>query len=186
MAIGLLGQNASIHYCLQVTAVNLPGAAGHSITVVLEGAVTRNVAVRAFVMQPRLIGACFCRLSWFHKAGHQERLVTELRLAMIVNIEHANEVLHRYLPGFDDHLGVPAAQSEVAYRRSPSAAAVEQALCFRFHRKVARDNTVRHRRRTLKLMSGMERTSNAGAQVEVLECPDGRLLVEYQRGLIAT
>ena len=67
----------------------------------------------------------------------QDRLVTELRLAKVETMEHANEVLHRYLPRFDEQFGVPAAQSEVAYRKPPSAAAVEQALCFRFHRKVA-------------------------------------------------
>ena len=114
----------------------------------------------------------------------QDRLVTELRLAKVETMEHANEVLHRYLPRFDEQFGVPAAQSEVAYRKPSSAAAVEQALCFRFHRKVARDNTVRHRWRTLQLLPGMERTSYAGAQVEVLERPDGRLLVEYQGHLI--
>ena len=104
-------------------------------------------------------------------------------LAKVETMEHANEVLHR-LPRFDEQFGVPAAQSEVAYRKPPSAAAVEQALCFRFHRKVARDNTVRHRWRTLQLLPGMERTSYAGVQVEVLERPDGRLLVEYQGHLI--
>ena len=101
--------------------------------------------------------------------------------------DHGNmptRFLHRYLPRFDEQFGVPAAQSEVAYRKPPSAAAVEQALCFGFHRKVARDNTVRHRWRTLQLLPGMERTSYAGAQVEVLERPDGRLLVEYQGHLI--
>ena len=107
-------------------------------------------------------------------------------LAKVETIEHASEVLHRNLPRFDEQFGIPATQSEVAYRKPPTAAAVEQALCFRFHCKVARDNTVRHRRRTLQLLPGMERTSYAGAQVEVLGRPDGRLLVEYQGGLIAT
>ena len=114
----------------------------------------------------------------------QDRLVTELRLAKAETMEHANEVLHGYLPRFDKHFGVPAEQSEVAYRTPPSAATVERALCFRFHRKVARDNTVRHQWRTLQLLPGMDRTSYAGAKVEVLERPDGRLLVEYQGHLI--
>ena len=116
----------------------------------------------------------------------QDRLVTELRLTKAETMEHANEVLHRYLPRFDEQFGVPAEQSEVAYRTPPSAATVERALCFRFHRKVARDNTVRHQWRTLQLLTGIERTSYAGAQVEVLERPDGRLLVEYQGHLIKT
>ena len=114
----------------------------------------------------------------------QDRLVTELRLAKAETMEDANEVLHRYLPRFDGQFGVLAAQPEAAYRTPPPAAAVEQALCLRFHRKVAKDNTVRHGWRTLQLLPGGERTSYAGAQVEVLERPDGRLLVECRGHLV--
>ncbi len=106
--------------------------------------------------------------------------MTELRLAKAETIEDANEVLHRYLPRFDEQFGVPAAQPEAAYRMPTSTAAVERALCFRFQRKVARDNTVRYGWRTLQLLPDRERTSYAGVGVDVLERPDGRLLVEYQ------
>ena len=101
----------------------------------------------------------------------QDRLVTELRLAKAETIEDANEILHRYLPRFGGQFGVLAAQPEAGYCTPPPASAVEQALCFRFHRKVARDNTVRHGWRALQLLPG-ERTSYAGARVEVLERPD--------------
>ena len=114
----------------------------------------------------------------------QNRLVTELRLAKAETMEDANEVLHRCLSRFDGQFGVLAAQPQAAYRTPPPAAAVEQALCLRFHRKVARDNTVRHEWRTLQLLPGVGRTSYAGAQVEVLERPDGRLLVECRGHLV--
>ena len=84
----------------------------------------------------------------------QDRLVTELRLARVETMDQANEILHRYLPRFDRQFGVPAAQSEVAYRPPETAAAVEQALCFRYRRKVAKDNTVKYRWRTLQLLRG--------------------------------
>ncbi len=116
----------------------------------------------------------------------QDRLVTELRLARVETIDDANAVLHRYLPRFDRQFGVPAAQSEVAYRPPETATAVEQALCFRYRRKVAKDNTVKYRWRTLQLLPGRERPSYAGVRVEVLERPDGRLLVEYKGRLIPT
>ena len=49
-----------------------------------------------------------------------------------------------------------------------------------------RDNTVKYRWRTLQLLLGRERTSYAGVHVEVLERPDGQLLVEYQGRTIPT
>ncbi len=116
----------------------------------------------------------------------QDRLVTELRLARVETIDDANAVLHRYLPRFDRQFGVPAAQSEVAYRPPETATAVEQALCFRYRRNVAKDNTVKYRWRTLQLLPGQEWPSYAGVRVEVLERPDGRLLVEYKGRLIPT
>ena len=116
----------------------------------------------------------------------QDRLVTELRLARVETMDQANEILHRYLPRFDRQFGVPAAQSEVAYRPPETAAAVEQALCFRYRRKVAKDNTVKYRWRTLQQLSDQERPSYAGVRVEVLERPDGRLLVEYKGRMIPT
>ena len=116
----------------------------------------------------------------------QDRLVTELRLARVETIDDANAVLHRYLPRFDRQFGVPAAQSQVAYRPPETAAAVEQALCFRYRRKVAKDNTVKYRWRTLQQLPDQERPSYAGVRVEVLERPDGRLLVEYKGRMIPT
>ena len=38
----------------------------------------------------------------------QDRLVTELRLAGVTTIDEANEVLHRFLPRFNEKFGVPA------------------------------------------------------------------------------
>ena len=63
---------------------------------------------------------------------------------------------------------------------------MEQALCFRYRRKVAKDNTVKYRWRTLQLLPDQERPSYAGVRVEVLERPDGRLLVEYKGRMIPT
>ena len=55
---------------------------------------------------------------------------------------------------------------------------------FRHSRKVARDNTVKYRWRTLQLLPGMERPSYAGTVVEVLEGLDGQLAVRYQGEII--
>ena len=57
---------------------------------------------------------------------------------------------------------------------------LERVLCFKYRRRVARDNTVKYRWRTLQLLPGTDRPSYAGAAVEVLEGLDGRLAVQHE------
>ena len=64
--------------------------------------------------------------------------------------------------------------------------ALDQILCFKHRRKVARDNTVKYNWRTLQLLPGKERPSYAGAQMEVHEGLDGQLLVQYRGRTIPT
>ena len=112
----------------------------------------------------------------------QDRLVTELRLAGVTTIDEANEVL----PRFNEKFGVPAEHSSVAYRSMKSSVSLDQILCFKHRRKVARDDTVKYNWRTLQLLPGKERPSYAGAQLEVHEGLDGQLLVQYQGRTIPT
>ena len=116
----------------------------------------------------------------------QDRLVTELRLAGVTTIDEANEVPHRFLPRFNEKFGVPAEHSSVAYRPMESSLFLDQILCFKHRRKVARDNTVKYNWRTLQLLPGKERLSYAGAQMEVHEGLDGQLLVQYRGRTIPT
>ena len=68
----------------------------------------------------------------------------------------------------------------MAYRLLGRALPLASILGFRHPRSVARDNTVKYRWRTLQLLPGRERTSYAGARVEVLERPGGELSVLHQ------
>ena len=63
---------------------------------------------------------------------------------------------------------------------------LDQILCFKHRRKVARDNTVKYNWRTLQLLPGKEWPSYAGAQMEVHEGLDGQLLVQYRGRTIPT
>ncbi len=99
----------------------------------------------------------------------QDRLVTELRLAGATTIDDANCVLEGFLPRFNGRFKVPARESEVAYRAVTEEMCLERILCFKYRRRVARDNTVRYRWRTLQLLPGTGRPSYAGAAVNVLE-----------------
>ena len=112
--------------------------------------------------------------------------MAELHLAGVTTIDEANEVLHRFLPRFNEKFGVPAEHSSVAYRPMESSVALDQILCFKHRRKVARDNTVKYNWRTLQLLPGKERPSYAGAQLEVHEGLDGQILVQYRGRTIPT
>ena len=112
----------------------------------------------------------------------QDRLVTELSDASASTIAEAQIVLERFLPRFNARFRVPAAEPEVAYRPLDRALPLASILGFRHPRSVARDNTVKYRWRTLQLLPGRERTSYAGAQVEVLERPGGELSVQHLGG----
>ena len=110
----------------------------------------------------------------------QDRLVTELRLAGATTIDDANRVLEDFLPRFNSRFKVPAQESEVAYRSVGEEMCLEGILCFKYRRRVARDNTVRYRWRTLQLLPGMDRPSYARAVVDVLEGLDGTLWMQHE------
>ena len=110
--------------------------------------------------------------------------MTELRLAGVTTIEEANAVLKDFLVRFNARFGVPARHPQVAYRPLGSGVCLDTALCFRHTRRVARDNTVKYRWRTLQLLPDMERPSYAGAVVGVMEGLDGQLAVRYQGEII--
>ena len=116
----------------------------------------------------------------------QDRLVTELRLAGARTIDQANAVLGDFLPRYNTQFAVSAELSETAYRPWCSPRALDQILCFKHPRKVAKDNTVKYNWRTLQLLAGTERPSYAGVQVEVLEHTDGRLQVRHEGEIIPT
>ena len=115
----------------------------------------------------------------------QDRLVTELRLAGASGIGEANRVLDQFLPRFNRRFRVPSQHPESAFRPLSPELCLEQVLCFKHCRKVARDNTVRFQLPTLQLLPGPERPSYAGAAVEVLEGLDGRLSVRHEGRILA-
>jgi hypothetical protein len=109
----------------------------------------------------------------------QDRLVAELRLAGASTLMEANAVLGEFLPRYNTRFGVPAAQEGSAYRVPEAGLDMDGVLCLKERRRVARDNTVQYHGRTLQLFPHADRTSYAGARVEVQERLDGRLLVSY-------
>ena len=92
----------------------------------------------------------------------QDRLVTDLRLAGVSTIDQANLVLKEFLLRFNEKFGVPAEQPKIAYRPLESSATLAHILSYKHRRKVARDNTVQYKNRTLQLLPSRDRPSFAG------------------------
>ena len=107
----------------------------------------------------------------------QDRLATGLRLAGASTVEQANNVLVQFLPRFNQRFQAPAQYPEAAFLPLDSELCLEQVLCFKHSRKVAKDNTVRFQLHTIQLLPGPDRPSYAGMVVEVLVALDGRLSV---------
>ena len=107
-------------------------------------------------------------------ATFQDRLITELRLAGATTIEQANTVLEQFLPRYNRRFQIPPQYPEPAFRPLDPELCLEQILCFKHRRRVARDNTVRFQLDTLQVLPGPERPSYAGAAVEVLKGLAGR------------
>ena len=116
----------------------------------------------------------------------QDRLVSELRLAGARTMAEANRVLMEFLPRFNKRFAVPSTQTGCAYRTVDPEVDLEAILCFKHRRKVARDNTVKYKWRTLQLLPAPDRPSYAGVRVEVQERLDGHLVVCYQDRVIPT
>jgi transposase len=114
----------------------------------------------------------------------QDRLVAELRLHGIQTIEAAEAFLPTYLADHNRRLAQPPADPTAAWRRSPRDLA--ERLSCRYTRRVARDNTVRLGARLVQIPRGPHGRSYAGCRVELRECLDGRLLVDYQGTRLTT
>ena len=84
----------------------------------------------------------------------QDRLVTELRLAGATTIEQANSVLEQFLPRYNRRFQVSPQHPEPAFRSLNSELCLDQILCFKHRRRVARDNTVKFQLHTLQLLPG--------------------------------
>ena len=116
----------------------------------------------------------------------QDRLITELRLAGATTVAQAKAVLQQFLLRFNRRFGVPAQCPEPAFRPLEPGLRLEQVLCFKHRRRVARDNTVKNYRHTLQLLPTQQRRSYAGAVVVVLEGLDGRLSLQHEGRIIAS
>ena len=95
-------------------------------------------------------------------------------------------MLDDFLPRFNERFRVLSESSGTAFRVPDPELCLDTVLCFKYRRRVGRDNTVKYRWRTLQLLPDMARPSYAGLVVEVLEGLDGRLAVQHEGRIVAS
>ena len=86
----------------------------------------------------------------------QDRLISELRLAGASTIPEAKRVLADFLPRFNERFRVPTQQPGAAYRPLDPDICLDRIFCYKHWRRVARDNTVKYRWRTLQLLPDVD------------------------------
>jgi len=114
----------------------------------------------------------------------QDRLVSELRLAGAKTKAQAQAVLERYLPEHNRKFAKPAAQSEPAWKKAGSTQ-IEQALCFKQQRTVAKDHTVTFEGTVFQIPKHSPRRSYANKRIDVHVLLDGAVEFFYQKEKIA-
>ena len=100
--------------------------------------------------------------------------------------EEVKAVLKEFLPRYNRRIRVPPICLESASRAAELGLRLEQILCSKHIRRLARDNTVKFHRNTLQTLPGPKRPSYAGAVVVVLEGLDGRLSLRPEGYIIAS
>lgn len=109
----------------------------------------------------------------------QDRLVIELRLEGIVDLDGANAFLPGYLERHDAAFAVPATVPEPAWRPWPEGLGSEAVFAFWYTRTVARDGTLPWgQREALRVPPRAGGRSRAGERVVLAERLDGSLWAE--------
>lgn len=114
----------------------------------------------------------------------QDRLVSELRLARAKALSQAQAVLERYLPVHNRRFSKPARNAEPVWRKITSLQ-IQQALCFKERRTVAKDNTVTFDATIFPIPKLSPFRSHANKRIDVHVLLDGAVEFFYHKEKIA-
>src|ERR1700675_2679059 len=114
----------------------------------------------------------------------QDRLVSELRLAGAKNKEEAQAVLEKFLPQYNRRFSKPPVKALLAWQKVETKR-LEQSLCFKYQRAVAKDNTVQFSGAVFQITKPSPCRSYANKKVQVHVLLDGSVELFYQGERIA-
>jgi len=115
----------------------------------------------------------------------QDRLIAELGLEGVQNLQEANRFLKAFISRFNRRFAVCPRESEKAWRKVPPELDLDRIISFRYRSVVGNDNSVRIGGLIVDLPPGPHRRSYAKAHVEVRQLLDGSWKVYYQDQIIA-
>ena len=114
----------------------------------------------------------------------QDRLVSELRLAGAKNKEQAQAVLGKLLPQHNRRFSKPPVKALPVWH-TVETKRLEQSLCFKYQRTVAKDNTVQFAGALFQIPKQSPYRSYANKKVELHVLLDGSVEIFYQGEKIA-
>lgn len=115
----------------------------------------------------------------------QDRLIAEMRLNNICNIEAANIFLKSFLIDFNRRFTVKAKRAESVFRPRPDLRSLDRMLCLKDTRFVAKDHTVQFEGLVLQIPPSSKWASIAGQMVNVLQLNDGSVEIVYKNKVVA-
>ena len=117
---------------------------------------------------------------------HQDRLVKELALAGITEMNEANAYIRDvYLPAFNDEFAVPPEESASMFV-SWAGAPIQDILCEQYERTVGNDNCVKFDALTLQIPSDLYRFHYVKVKVRVHRYPNGTLAIFHGHRKLAS
>jgi len=111
----------------------------------------------------------------------QDRLVKELRLAGVCDMESGNALLPEFMERFNERFSVRAVKPQNLHRPLKMAAdRLDDILCHREQRYVSEQLTMSYNRTQIILERGEVSEGLAGKYVDLYDYPDGRLEVRWK------
>jgi len=106
----------------------------------------------------------------------QDRVVKEMRLNKISNIEKGNRFLGKYLPVYAKRFGVVPAEPEDMHRQIPTGIVLDDVLCRKTERILRNDYTIAHNSQLYQIYNKIR-----AKKVDVIEKLNGSMFVMYKQ-----
>ncbi len=110
----------------------------------------------------------------------QDRLVKELRLEAIADIDAANAFLPGFKERYNGRFARPPADSKDLHRPLTEMDRLDDILCWRERRRVSKQLVVHYNKMVFTLEPNAITKKLPGKQVELFDFPDGRLQIRWR------
>jgi hypothetical protein len=115
----------------------------------------------------------------------QDRLVKEMRLRNISNIDSGNQFLAEFWEEFNRKFSVNPESKENAHRELTSQHILEKIFCFKHQRKVSKNLEISYNNVIYQISEERKFNTIVGAKVTVLELITGDIFLEYKGKLLS-